>query len=208
MDVKYFVNGPFMVNTYLLIQDNEAIVIDPGHVCSALINYIKENNFDLKTVLITHGHIDHIAGINQLRNEFKDLTVYMNEADQELVDNADKQAQLFGLTQMNPVEIDKNIDESGTLQIGNFTFELYHVPGHSQGSICFYINERIFTGDTLFCGSIGRTDLPGGDYDLLLKSIREKLMPLPPETKIFPGHGGSSTIGFEEETNPYINRGV
>lgn len=206
MEMKFFVNGPFMVNTYLLIDNGNCVVVDPGHVCENLKQFIIDNNYNLEKIIITHGHIDHVAGVNFLKEYFTETKVLMNKKDEELVNNINNQADLFGLPHINNIIIDEYIPDSGNIELIGNMFEILHVPGHSPGSICLHCEDRLLSGDTLFSGSIGRTDLLDGDYDTLITAIESKLLTLPEETRVFPGHGSSTTISCEKETNPYFNR--
>ncbi|MBN1499297.1 MAG: MBL fold metallo-hydrolase [Spirochaetes bacterium] len=205
MKINKFINGPFSVNTYLIESGGNALIIDPGHDISKMIEYILIHKLNVSHILITHGHIDHIAGVNTVRKYFPDAVSMMNPADDNLVRIADNQSRLFGLPVSGPIIINEYLPDAGSIKTGFFEAEIFLVPGHSPGSLCFKFENYLFTGDTLFYGSVGRSDLFDGDHNLLIKSIREKLFMLDKDTSIYPGHGNASTIGFEIMHNPFFN---
>lgn len=183
----------------------EAIVIDPGDDVSRIAGILDRNQLTVKMIVITHAHIDHIGGAEKLR-ALTGAPVYMHEADKMLSDRLDMQAAWLGMeTPKNP-GIDQPAHEGDILRAGPVEAHVLHTPGHTQGSISLYLplESKLIAGDTLFQGSIGRTDLPGGDMAQLGRSIRGKLYTLPEETIVFPGHGGTTTIGKEKKHNPFV----
>lgn len=208
--IKRFTFNPFQENTYLLSDEtNECIIIDAGMDGSQeedeIAAYISENS--LKPVLLvnTHAHIDHILGNSFVANTYKvDLVAHKDCVN--FIERAAGQAQMFGMQMSKTKAIDKFINEGETLDFGNSSLQILLTPGHADGSLCFYSAEDKFviTGDVLFNQSIGRTDLPTGNYDLLQKSIWEKLFTLPDETVAYPGHGPETTIGYEKLHNPFV----
>lgn len=183
----------------------EAIVIDPGDDVSRIIDVLDRNQLTVKMIVITHAHIDHIGGAEKLRAH-TGAPVYMHEADKMLSDRLDMQAAWLGMeTPKNP-GIDQPAHEGDILRAGSVEAHVLHTPGHTQGSISLYLplESKLIAGDTLFQGSIGRTDLPGGDMAQIGRSIRGKLYTLPEETIVFPGHGGITTIGKEKKHNPFV----
>ncbi len=211
MTVKTFTFNPFRVNTYLLWDEtNEAIIIDAGCLDIGekhkLERYITENNLQLKKVLNTHLHIDHQFG-NKYLFETYGLKPEACKEDEFLLENVKIQAAMFGLPlKENAQEIGNYIYDNQEIKFGNSTLKALHCPGHSPGSMCFYGEKDgvLFAGDVLFRGSIGRTDLQKGDYATLIRSITNRLLPLPDSTLVYCGHGESTTIGEEKKNNPYL----
>jgi hydroxyacylglutathione hydrolase len=205
--------GPIRCNCYILSDttSNKAYLIDPGAESRELMDYLERRNFELQAVLITHSHIDHIGGIEMLHAEYP-VPIYYHGADKPLFDNITSQAQIFGI--LPPVlQARQPKTGSGTLQDNQiFPFEggelkVIHTPGHTPGSVCFHatgLDEVVFTGDTLFCGSIGRTDLWGGSYEQIIQSIKERLLTLDDRVKVLPGHGDDTTIGTERRHNSFL----
>lgn len=208
--LKQFTFNPFQENTYLLYNDlNEAFIIDPGNSNTSentiLKNFITEKKLNLTRLLLTHGHIDHILGNQFVLDEYG-LLPEMNEKDLFFIQNMEKSASLYGIPfQQSPIP-KRGIDEGETIYLGKYQLKCIAAPGHSPGSICFYIpsNNILIGGDVLFLNSIGRTDLPFGNHQDLINSIQLKLFELSDETKVYPGHGPSTTIGQEKRTNPFL----
>ncbi len=183
----------------------EAIVIDPGDDISGIVAILKRHGLTVKTIVITHGHIDHIGGAEKLRS-LTSAPVYMHEDDAVLAANLEMQASWLGMeTPKNP-GIDVPAKEGDLLRVGNVEAQVLHTPGHTPGSVSLYLaaEKRLIAGDTLFRGSVGRTDLPGGDSRSIAESIRGKLYRLPEDTLVIPGHGGETTIGREKVSNPFV----
>jgi glyoxylase-like metal-dependent hydrolase (beta-lactamase superfamily II) len=186
----------------------EAIVVDPGDDVSKIVDILNRNGLTTKMIVITHAHIDHIGGAQKLR-AITGAPVYMHEADKMLSDRLDIQAGWLGIETPEDPGIDISAHEGDILRAGAVEAQVLHTPGHTQGSISLYLpkENKVIAGDTLFEGSVGRTDLPGGDTDQIKQSIREKLYTLPDSTIVFPGHGGTTSIGKEKRSNPFV-RGV
>ena len=159
--------------------------------------------FEIKYILITHAHLDHVKELGTLKNEI-DVPVLMHRDDQFLLDGLPMQASAFGMSVSSIPKIDQYIKEGDTVEFGKKKFEVLHTPGHSPGNVSFITQEVAFVGDVLFSGSIGRTDLPGGDFDILIQSIKTKLFPLGDDTVIYSGHGPATTIKKEKQTNPFL----
>jgi glyoxylase-like metal-dependent hydrolase (beta-lactamase superfamily II) len=201
----------FLENTFVLFDDEskECAVVDPG--CSdkneenVLSAYIDANKYFVKYLINTHCHIDHILGCNYIKQKYNPIYL-APEKDIPLLENAKIQAQMVGVNFSNAILPDQYLEESKNLTLGKSTLTLLYTPGHTAGEFCIYIQESKFciTGDVLFLESIGRTDLLGGDFDTLIKSIKEKLLTLPEETIIFAGHGKESSIGSEKINNPFL----
>lgn len=213
MKIKTFEFNPLGVNTYLLSDEtNECVVIDAACFYAdekaLLLNYIIDHDYVVKHLINTHLHFDHIFGVNTLASQFG-LSLECNKADEFLLDNISDQLKLFGIPSANSdyrPEIGKWLNEGDVISFGNQSLRIYHAPGHSPGSLLFYNEESgsVFTGDVLFRGSIGRTDLAGGNFDELVESIHTKLFVMPNETKIYPGHGPITTIDYEKKNNPFV----
>jgi glyoxylase-like metal-dependent hydrolase (beta-lactamase superfamily II) len=201
---------PFQVLTYLLIcpQSRDAVIIDPAGDEDKLLALIKTRSLRAKYILNTHGHADHVLGNRKLKNLLK-IPVCMHEADDKFFNEPsvrEKSSHELWLPPPDPVDI--KLKDGDLLEVGTLNIEVIHTPGHTPGSVCYLVGENLFTGDTLFIGAAGRTDLIGGSLNTLIKSIEKKLIVLPKQTIVWPGHdygeSPSSTIGREMEENPYI----
>ena len=186
-------------------QSREAMVVDPGDEIARILEILQRHNLTVKAIVITHAHIDHIGGAQKLK-QATGAPVYMNANDVELQKMMSIQAQWLGMRTPEAVEIDVAAKDGDRVLVGATEFQVLHTPGHTQGSISLYIpsENKLVASDTLFAGSIGRTDLPGGDSQKILQSIREKILPLPEATVVIPGHGGETTVGEEKEFNPFL----
>lgn len=188
-------------------QNNNAAIIDPGGEAHKLIQRIEELGLNLTKILLTHGHLDHIGAVMPLKQHFSVEVIGSNSQDKLLFATLPQQCQRFGVEEVEAFQPDQWLAGEGeTINVGEFQFEVLHLPGHSPGHIGFIEHNKniAFTGDVLFKNSIGRTDLPGGDHATLLHSIKTKLFPLNDEMLIMPGHGGYTTIGAEKRSNPFL----
>lgn len=209
MILKRFVVGPLAVNAFIIgcEEKREAIIIDPAGSEDMLADYIKDSGLSLKYIINTHGHPDHTSG-NERMKTLTGAPVLMHEEDDKLFRDPQVSSvfKAWGLDPSPPA--DGYLSDGDEIVVGNLKFNIIHTPGHSPGSICLYGEGHILTGDTLFVGAVGRTDLPGGSMDTLIKSLKEKIFPLPDETIVLPGHdygdAPKSTIGREKKTNPYL----
>lgn len=184
----------------------EAVVIDPGDEVERVLEILERHRLRLKHIVATHAHIDHVGGLEKLK-EATGAPVLIHEGDLPLYRNLAMQAAWLGVPPPGVVEIDQFLKQGDLLRFGPLALEVFHTPGHSPGSLSLHMagdHSRIFSGDTLFQGSIGRTDLWGGSYDQILRSIHETLLRFPDEMPVFPGHGPSTTIGQEREFNPFL----
>jgi len=215
MITKTFTVNPFSMNCYLYWDEKtkEGVIIDPGvyedFEKDDILNYIKVNGITIKLILNTHGHIDHIMGNDWAKNIFK-VPLFMHKDDMPLIDKSMDQSAMFGINFPVPPNPDKFIDESDEIRVADSVLKIIHTPGHSPGSVCF-VDEKeklIFGGDTVFAGSIGRTDLWMGDLDVLLDSIHNKIFKYPDDYIIYPGHMEETTIGEEKANNPFLNGGI
>lgn len=189
-------------NIYIFVKGNQAIIVDPGDDYEKIVELIENQKLELKYILLTHGHGDHIGAVNKLKEKY-DLKVYAHKDEKNLLEDTSLNvSNMLG----NPVTVkaDVLIDEESIIDFEGLDIRVIHTPGHTQGGVCYYFDNKLVSGDTLFKGSVGRSDLPTGNQDLLIKSINEKLMNLPDETQVLPGHGDITTIGYERENNPYI----
>lgn len=210
IQLKKMVFNSFQVNTYIIFDDTgECVIVDPANYepseDQALSAFISEHNLKPVLNLNTHCHIDHILGINHVGKSFN-IPLHTHENEAKLLKNAQLMGKVFGFKLEELPVIDQFIGHGEMITFGHSELKALHVPGHSAGSLAFYSGEGNFviTGDALFAGSIGRTDLPGGDYDTLMESITTHLFSLPEETSVWPGHGESSTIGREIADNPFF----
>jgi hydroxyacylglutathione hydrolase len=186
-------------------ESREAMVVDPGDDIGQVLEILARHGLTVKAIVITHAHIDHIGGAQKLK-QATSAPVYMNRNDFELQKMLGLQAVWLGVSTPERVAIDASADDGDKLLVGATEFHVLHTPGHTQGSISLWIpsENKLVAGDTLFRDSIGRTDLPGGDGKQILRSIQEKLLVLPEETEVFPGHGGNTTIGREKQFNLFL----
>jgi len=211
IQIEKHVFNSFQVNTYLIRDENgHCLIVDPAFYSPEetriFDSYISEKGLTVTGQINTHGHVDHVLGVLHVKSTFGcPFRAHSNEAG--LVSNAPLMGDMFGLN-VEPIPgIDEPIEDNEVIALGAHSIQAILVPGHSPGSLAFYSKEGgfVITGDALFQQSIGRTDLPGGDYDTLIQSIRERLLILPPETVVYPGHGDSSTIGEEIAGNPFLS---
>jgi hydroxyacylglutathione hydrolase len=186
-------------------ESREAIVIDPGDEIDKIAEVLDRHLLKVKAIVITHAHIDHVAGAHKLR-ALTGAPVYMNEADRELLNALDMQAGWLGVATPQRTEVDSAAIDGTVVRLGSADFQVIHTPGHTQGSLSIWIpsEEKLVAGDTLFRDSIGRTDLPGGNTRQLLTSIKTRLLDLPEQTVVIPGHGPNTTLGREKEQNPFL----
>jgi glyoxylase-like metal-dependent hydrolase (beta-lactamase superfamily II) len=186
-------------------ETKEAIVVDPGDNLGDIQNILQRHGLRVKAIVITHAHIDHIGGAQKLKAA-TGAPVYLNADDRELYDQIEMQAQWLGVPAPEQAEIDVQPRDGDSLKLGSCDFHVLHTPGHTQGSISVFIPSegKLIAGDTLFRDSIGRTDLPGGDGRRILLSIRDKLLTLPDETVVIPGHGPNTTVARERDRNPFL----
>lgn len=186
-------------------QTREAIVVDPGDEIERIVATLAKHQLKVKAIVITHAHIDHIAGAHKLK-ALTHAPVYLNPNDEELAVALDVQARWLGVATPERVEVDIPAADGVTLKLNQRDVEIHHTPGHTQGSVSLYIpaEHKVLAGDTLFRDSVGRTDLPGGNTRTLMSSIKTRLLVLPDETIVVPGHGANTTIGRERELNPFL----
>jgi hydroxyacylglutathione hydrolase len=199
--------GPLQCNCSILGDETsrEAIVVDPGDDIARIMALLAKHNLTVKQIVITHAHIDHIAGAHRLK-QLTGAPVLYNKNDLPLVKMMDVQAGWLGIATPVVSNPDDTLDDGKLITITGLTGSILHTPGHTEGSVCLYIPDQtlLLAGDTLFAGSVGRTDLPGGDTRKLLASIHDRLLTLPDEVTVIPGHGPRTTIGAERDSNPFL----
>ena len=206
MEIQKFEVGPFLENTYLLTKGSEHILVDPGFSREPEFQEFKNSlTVELKAIVLTHAHVDHILGLKRTLRDF-DVPVYYCKEDRFLWENFGSQSQMFGINQGGLDFIPENLPTDDVFEIGSFTFKCLYTPGHSPDHLSLYFEDDgvLLAGDALFKESIGRTDLYKGSLEVLEKSIREKLYTLPAETVVYPGHGPETNIAHEKKNNPFV----
>ncbi len=201
--------GPLQCNCSVIGDETsrEALVIDPGDDISDVLQLVRKHNLTVKQIVITHAHIDHVGGAMKLR-QATGAPILLNQNDYALLKMLDVQAAWLGMAAPGQVEIDHSLASGDSLKAGSLNATVLHTPGHTEGSICLYFapEKKLIAGDTLFAGSIGRTDLPGGSYKKIIDSLHQTVLALPDDTIVVPGHGPLTTIGDERQSNPFLQK--
>lgn len=205
MIIKRFEVGPILVNSYIVgcEKTGAGAIVDPGDEGDMLVDEAKKLGLRIDQIINTHGHLDHIAA----NREVKELTgakIYIHRLDADMLTDAEKNMSLFLYEPIISPAADEYLEEGRIHKIGSIEFKILHVPGHSAGSVCLAAEDVVIVGDTLFAGSVGRSDFPGCSHELLIKGIKEKLMTLGDHFKVLPGHSEATTIGYERKTNPFL----
>ncbi len=197
--------GPLAENAYVVGHpaSGRAVVIDPGDEGEGILRLVESQKMTLERILLTHGHFDHVGGVRFLK-ERTGASVCIHPDDADWMRNAPRQAAMFGLAVPEPPPPDALLSEGDVIRLSDQEFRVLHTPGHSPGHVTFLVGGMAFVGDLIFAGSVGRTDLPGGSYAALLRSVREKIFTLPPETILLPGHGPATTVEQEKRSNPFF----
>lgn len=205
MFLEYRAAPPFMENGYVLgcEETREGVIIDPGESTEELLEIVAREKLTIKHILLTHAHLDHISGVGRARSA-TGAPVMLHASDRPLYDAVVQQGMMFGIRVEPQQPVDAFYDLSKTIAFGRQEVRVHHTPGHSPGGVCLEVDGTLIVGDTLFAGSIGRTDLPGGHYDTLINAIRTVLFAFADETPAYPGHGEPTTIGRERRTNPFL----
>jgi len=209
MEIDRLVLGSYQTNCYILREDESAedcLVVDTGLEAGGLIDFLDERKLNPVAVVLTHGHADHITGVEMLRGKFPDIKVFIHKLDAEMLTGALSNLSLMAGMKFSTDPADFTLEDGGVVEQAGVKLKVLHAPGHTPGGICLYSEDEgvVFSGDTLFCDGVGRTDFPGGSMTRLLKSIREKLLVLPEETVVYPGHGPVTTVAQEKANNPYL----
>jgi len=209
MDINHLVLGAFETNCYILRKGETAkdcLLVDTGLEAGELINFLERHKSNPAAVVLTHGHADHIGGVAALRKNFPDIKVYIHKLDAKMLTEANSNVSVFAGKPLTTEPADFSLKDGDVIEQAGIKLKVLHTPGHTQGGICLYSKDEriVFTDDTLFADSVGRTDLPGANSTQLIKSIKEKLFTLPDETVCLPGHGPSTTISQEKANNPFL----
>ena len=199
--------GPLQCNCSVIGDETtrEGLVIDPGADIEQVLALVHKHHLQIQQIIVTHAHIDHVGGAMKLRAA-TGAPILLNQNDYALLKMLDVQAAWIGMPTPGKVEIDQSLGQADMVKTGNLAAQVLHTPGHTEGSICLYFpaESKLIAGDTLFAGSIGRTDLPGGSFEKIIRSLHERVLALPDETIVVPGHGPLTTIGDERESNPFL----
>lgn len=205
VSIKKFVLGPLATNAYV-VQDKDlssCLIVDPSSECDELISFISNECATPGGILLTHGHFDHMLGIEELQARFPETTVFVHPNDRPMLQDSERNGSLMIQTRFDYYGVTQDLVE-GEMEIGGVSFQVLHLPGHSPGGCAFLFETDCVCGDAVFAGSIGRTDLPGGDGSALISAIREKILTLPESVVLYPGHGGRTTVGREKRMNPFL----
>ena len=204
MKIETFQVGPIMTNCYAVSEGSEAVLIDAADYDPRIVSYFRDNALTVSYILLTHGHFDHTSGVKQLA-EALGAKIAIHPADEEMLYDFRKSGALsFGVSGGECAEADLLLKEGDEIPLGDLALRVIETPGHTKGGVGYYTPGHLFIGDTLFEGSIGRTDLYGGSYETLLRSIAQKIYVLPEDTQVYPGHGGRTTVGYEKKNNSYV----
>ncbi|MHC1589724.1 MAG: MBL fold metallo-hydrolase [Candidatus Hecatellaceae archaeon] len=205
MKVRMLVVGPVATNCYIARceETGEAIVIDPGDEGERILEAVREEKAKVKYVVNTHGHIDHIGANDLVRKALK-APLLIHRLDAEALGKPELNLSMFFWSELRASGPDRTLEDGDEIAFGRIRLKVLHTPGHTPGSICLLSDDVIFTGDTLFAGSIGRTDMPGGSFQRLIHSLKHRIMPLPDGLKVYPGHGPETLLGYEKQVNPYL----
>lgn len=203
--LKQFVLGALENNNYLLIDQNsnEAVLIDGSGYSDEIEKTLQEYNATLKYLLLTHGHFDHVLGVNDIKKKFG-CKVLINKEDENLYTSANSYVAQYGIGNVEIPKVDGYVEDNQVIKLGEHEIKVITTPGHTLGGVCYLVDDMLFSGDTLFYECVGRTDLPGGSFEQLVKNIKEKLFTLDKHIKVYPGHGYTSTIGHEIVNNQFL----
>ncbi|MFP4240694.1 MAG: MBL fold metallo-hydrolase [Chitinispirillaceae bacterium] len=204
MEYEKFITGPLDVNTYVVMNEQgRCLIIDPSGNCGDVLDYIRKKDLVPAAIVLTHGHFDHILGIPEITFEYPDLSVYIHTGDRNMLSDPVLNGSVLMGESFTYSGMIFDLTE-GERTLDSFSVKVLHIPGHSAGGCALLLDNVCFCGDNVFAGSVGRTDLPGGDAEALLSNIRQKLLSLPDRTVLCPGHGGRTTVGREKQMNPFL----
>ena len=203
MDFSVIVTGVLEENCYVVHNDSKkCVIIDPGDDGDTILDFISDNELCPLAILLTHGHFDHVGAVVAIKEKFN-IPVYIHQKDEYMISDPEQKG-IFDFGENDEFEADKYLEDEQIICFDDLCFKVLHTPGHSAGSCCFLIDDCLFSGDTLFEGSIGRCDLEGGSFAKIMKSINNKILILPDELRVMPGHGDFTDIGTEKASNPYL----
>lgn len=207
MIIKTFVAGPIDANNYLVYDEKskEAVLIDCSDYIQEIVNLVLSEKLNVKYILLTHGHFDHVLGLKKMK-EILGAKVFVHFADKDMASNPVGFMQAFGMPAIGAEnsEIDETLDDAGVMKLGDEQIKVFETPGHTRGCVCYLIGDKLFSGDTLFKGTVGRTDLPGGSFNEISHSVKDILFTLPDETQVYTGHGAPTTIADEKKFNDIV----
>jgi glyoxylase-like metal-dependent hydrolase (beta-lactamase superfamily II) len=205
MIIKTLPVGPIMANCFIVgcQETMQAAVIDPGDEAEKILQSVADSNLEVKTIINTHGHFDHVSA-NKRINAATNAPILIHALDAPMLEHISASAANWGLSAENSPAPQRTVTDGDTISFGNITFNVLHTPGHTPGGISLFTDGHVFVGDTLFAGSIGRTDFPGGDFATLKSSIQDKLFTLDDDVRVYTGHGPETTIGHEKQHNPFV----
>lgn len=202
MKINTYTAGPIDANNYFIWDEEtkDAILIDCSDYLDEVVDFVQKENLNVKYILLTHGHFDHILGVNKMKKQLK-TKVGIHKADNILLEHTPQMCEMFGYPPAEAQIADFFLDEDSDLSVGQYKIKVLHTPGHTEGGVSYLIDNKVFCGDTMFKGSYGRTDLPGGSFQQIKKSLKDVLLKLNPNTVVFPGHGDYSSIEYEIKYN-------
>jgi len=206
LNIETFTDFTFGTNSYLVWEEgkDKAVLVDAGLNTELILDVIRKKGLNLEAVLLTHGHPDHLVGAAEIA-EATAADVYLNSIEAKVVEMMPEMIlAMLGIDELKTPEEFKPLEDGQVLELAGLKIKVLHTPGHSPGSVSFLVDDALFDGDLVFRGSIGRTDFPGGDFGTLIRSVKEKVFVLPTETKVYPGHMGMTTVGWEKRTNPFL----
>lgn len=205
LQIEKLVVGPLLVNCFVVYDRRvaEGVVIDPGDEPELIVKLVSETKLKIKTIICTHGHVDHVGAVEPLKREFG-ARFLLNKKDEWFLAETARHGAEFGMAGLENPVVDSYINDGDRIPVGGSHLEVHETPGHSPGGVILVAGEDAFVGDLIFSGSIGRTDLPGGDYSIIIDSFETKLLPLPDSTRLHPGHGESTTLAVERQYNPFL----
>lgn len=205
MQIYKFMTGPLQVNTYLAFDETKkGFIVDPGGFSLQLAQKVEEEKVDIRYIILTHGHVDHIGGVEEFKKLYPSAQVIAHKDETELLQNVELNESMEFCGKPVIIKADKCVSDKENLRVGNTELTFLHTPGHTKGGMCIAAPGILFSGDTLFRASIGRTDFYGGDFGEIINSIKDKLFLFPDNTLVYPGHMSETTIGYEKEYNPFV----
>lgn len=197
--------GMLATNCYIAVNEElkEGVIVDPGGDADKILAAVDKLGIIVKAIFITHGHSDHIMALNEVRKA-TGAPVYISSEDADMLTRAERNLSIYITNGLECAAAEKNFQDGDVVEAAGMMFKVYATPGHTKGGVCLQVEDTVFCGDTVFCESIGRTDLPGGSYKEILQSIKNKILVLDDETKLLPGHGPATTVGWERRRNPFL----